>query len=89
MLILRAILFFTVCIMVSPVFLFFLKESPVICFLGIFSAGDVCYFLIFTEDYCQEKGIACSEDERWLETGKFIEGSSSKVVTKTRLFVIL
>jgi hypothetical protein len=22
------------------------------------------------EDYCREKGIACSEDERWLETGK-------------------
>jgi hypothetical protein len=24
------------------------------------------------EDYCKEKGIACSEDERWLETGKFL-----------------
>ncbi|NIM12335.1 MAG: hypothetical protein GTO45_09495 [Candidatus Aminicenantes bacterium] len=23
------------------------------------------------EAYCQERGIACSEDERWLETGKF------------------
>jgi hypothetical protein len=23
-----------------------------------------------SEDYCKEKGIACSEDERWLETGK-------------------
>jgi hypothetical protein len=22
------------------------------------------------QDYCREKGIACSEDERWLETGK-------------------
>ena len=22
------------------------------------------------EEYCQERGIACSEDERWLETGK-------------------
>ena len=22
------------------------------------------------EDYCKEKGIACSEDDRWLETGK-------------------
>jgi hypothetical protein len=22
------------------------------------------------EDYCREKGIACSEDDRWLETGK-------------------
>jgi len=22
------------------------------------------------EDYCKEKGIACSEDEKWLETGK-------------------
>jgi hypothetical protein len=22
------------------------------------------------EEYCREKGIACSEDERWLETGK-------------------
>jgi hypothetical protein len=21
------------------------------------------------EDYCKEKGIACSEDEMWLETG--------------------
>jgi hypothetical protein len=23
------------------------------------------------EDYCKEKGIACSEDEKWLEPGKF------------------
>jgi len=22
------------------------------------------------EDYCKEKGLACSDDERWLETGK-------------------
>jgi hypothetical protein len=22
------------------------------------------------EEYCKEKGIACSEDEKWLETGK-------------------
>jgi len=22
------------------------------------------------EDYCREKGIACSEDESWLESGK-------------------
>jgi hypothetical protein len=22
------------------------------------------------EDYCRERGIACSEDEGWLETGK-------------------
>jgi hypothetical protein len=22
------------------------------------------------EDYCREKGIACSEDQRWLESGK-------------------
>jgi hypothetical protein len=22
------------------------------------------------EEYCREKGIACSEDEKWLETGK-------------------
>ncbi|MCP4152713.1 MAG: hypothetical protein GY757_33570 [bacterium] len=22
------------------------------------------------EDYCREKGIACCEDERWLESGK-------------------
>jgi hypothetical protein len=22
------------------------------------------------EEYCREKGIACSEDERWLEAGK-------------------
>jgi len=21
------------------------------------------------EDYCKEKGIACSEDDRWLESG--------------------
>ena len=21
------------------------------------------------EEYCREKGIACSEDERWLDTG--------------------
>ena len=21
------------------------------------------------EDYCRERGIACSDDERWLETG--------------------
>jgi hypothetical protein len=27
----------------------------------------------FTKDaeaYCREKGIACSDDDRWLETGK-------------------
>jgi hypothetical protein len=22
------------------------------------------------EDYCKEKGIACSEDQRWLESGE-------------------
>ncbi len=22
------------------------------------------------QDYCKEKGIACSEDERWLESGE-------------------
>jgi hypothetical protein len=22
------------------------------------------------EDYCKEKGIACSEDEKWLDSGK-------------------
>ena len=22
------------------------------------------------EDYCKEKGIACSEDKKWLESGK-------------------
>ncbi len=27
-------------------------------------------FTTEAEDYCKEKGIACSEDERWLETGK-------------------
>ena len=27
-------------------------------------------FTAEAEDYCKEKGIACSEDERWLETGK-------------------
>jgi hypothetical protein len=25
------------------------------------------------EEYCRENGIACSEDERWLETGKLIK----------------
>jgi hypothetical protein len=33
----------------------------------IFSRGG---FTGEAEDYCKEKGIACSEDERWLETGK-------------------
>jgi hypothetical protein len=33
----------------------------------IFSRGG---FTIDAEAYCKEKGIACSEDERWLETGK-------------------
>jgi hypothetical protein len=33
----------------------------------IFSRGG---FTREAEAYCQEKGIACSEDERWLETGK-------------------
>ena len=33
----------------------------------IFSRGG---FTNEAEAYCQEKGIACSEDERWLETGK-------------------
>jgi hypothetical protein len=27
-------------------------------------------FTMDAEDYCKEKGIACSEDNRWLETGK-------------------
>jgi hypothetical protein len=27
-------------------------------------------FTMDAENYCKEKGIACSEDERWLETGK-------------------
>ena len=27
-------------------------------------------FTVEVEEYCREKGIACSEDERWLETGK-------------------
>ena len=27
-------------------------------------------FTVEAEDYCREKGIACSEDERWLESGK-------------------
>ena len=25
------------------------------------------------EDYCREKGIACSEDEKWLESGKLTQ----------------
>jgi hypothetical protein len=29
-----------------------------------------CGFTKEAEDYCKEKGIACSEDERWLESGK-------------------
>jgi hypothetical protein len=29
-----------------------------------------CGFTKDAEDYCKEKGIACSEDERWLETRK-------------------
>jgi hypothetical protein len=33
----------------------------------IFSRGG---FTKDAEDYCREKGIACSEDERWLESGK-------------------
>jgi hypothetical protein len=33
----------------------------------IFSRGG---FTKEAEDYCKEKGIACSEDERWLESGK-------------------
>jgi hypothetical protein len=33
----------------------------------IFSRGG---FTREAKAYCQEKGIACSEDERWLETGK-------------------
>ena len=27
-----------------------------------------CGFTKDAEDYCKEKGIACSEDERWLES---------------------
>jgi hypothetical protein len=27
-------------------------------------------FTAEAEEYCREKGIACSEDEKWLETGK-------------------
>jgi hypothetical protein len=33
----------------------------------IFSRGG---FTAEAEEYCKEKGIACSEDERWLESGK-------------------
>jgi hypothetical protein len=33
----------------------------------IFSRGG---FTTDAEAYCREKGIACSEDDRWLETGK-------------------
>ena len=33
----------------------------------IFSRGG---FTKEAEEYCREKGIACSEDERWLDTGK-------------------
>jgi hypothetical protein len=34
----------------------------------IFSRGG---FTTDAEAYCKEKGIACSEDERWLESGNF------------------
>jgi len=33
----------------------------------IFSRGG---FTKDAEAYCREKGIACSEDDRWLEPGK-------------------
>ena len=29
-----------------------------------------CGFTKDAQDYCKEKGIACSEDERWLESGE-------------------
>jgi hypothetical protein len=42
-----------------------LEQKAVVGF--IFSRSG---FTAEAEDYCREKGIACSEDERWLETGK-------------------
>jgi hypothetical protein len=42
-----------------------LEQKAVVGF--IFSRAG---FTAEAEAYCQEKGIACSEDERWLETGK-------------------
>ncbi|MGD2087834.1 MAG: hypothetical protein PVH61_16775 [Candidatus Aminicenantes bacterium] len=45
------------------------KQENIDCALGfIFSHSG---FTKDAEDYCKEKGIACSEDERWLESGKF------------------
>jgi hypothetical protein len=42
-----------------------LEQKAVVGF--IFSRAG---FTAEAEAYCEEKGIACSEDERWLETGK-------------------
>jgi hypothetical protein len=42
-----------------------LEQKAVVGF--IFSRGG---FTNEAEEYCREKGIACSEDERWLDTGK-------------------
>ncbi len=42
-----------------------LEQKAVVGF--IFSRGG---FTKEAEEYCREKGIACSEDERWLDTGK-------------------
>jgi hypothetical protein len=42
-----------------------LEQKAVVGF--IFSRSG---FTPEAEEYCKEKGIACSEDERWLETGK-------------------
>ena len=42
-----------------------LEQKAVVGF--IFSRSG---FTKDAEEYCREKGIACSEDERWLESGK-------------------
>jgi len=42
-----------------------LEQKAVVGF--IFSRGG---FTKEAEEYCREKGFACSEDERWLDTGK-------------------
>jgi hypothetical protein len=42
-----------------------LEQKAVVGF--IFSRSG---FTPEAEEYCKEKGFACSEDERWLETGK-------------------
>jgi hypothetical protein len=41
------------------------------------------------EDYCKARGIACSEDERWLESGKLVDLGELQALTKTKKIGIL